>query len=142
MDFFKKGFKNLRFKKDKVSIFGDLEEKIMNVIWERGNGTVSEVKKDLNNRYAHTTIMTVLDRLYKKGILNREKEGKGYRYYPILSKDEFEKLVAKKVLNGLTKSNRSITLTAFEGLVENLSSDELERLKKLIQEKEREKDDK
>ena len=142
MDFLKKGFKSLRLKKDKVSVFGDLEEKLMNVIWERGNGTVSEVRSYLNNKYAHTTIMTVLDRLYKKGILRREREGKGYRYYPILSKEEFEKLIAKKVLNGLTKTNPSLALTAFEGLVENLSDEEIERLKKLIEEKEREKNDK
>jgi len=139
MEFFKKGFKALKFKKNKPSPFGELEEKVMNVLWKKGNATVSEVKKALKDKFAHTTIMTILDRLYKKGILNREKEGKGYRYYPLMSKEEFEKMVAKKVVKEMTKENPTVAIAAFEGIVENLSKDEIEKLKKMIEEKENEK---
>ena len=139
MEFFKKGFKALKFKRNKPSPFGDLEEKVMEVLWKKGSATVSEVKKALKDEFAHTTIMTILDRLYKKGILKREKEGKGYRYYPVVSKEEFEKMVAKKVVADLTKTNPSLAIAAFEGIVENLSKEEIEKLKKLIEEKENER---
>ncbi len=139
MEFFKKGFKALKFKRNKPSPFGDLEEKVMEVLWKKGNATVSEVKKALKDEFAHTTIMTILDRLYKKGILKREKEGKGYRYFPIVSKEEFERMVAKKVVKDITKTNPSLAIAAFEGIVENLSKEDIEKLKKLIEEKENER---
>lgn len=139
MEFFKKGFKALKFKRNKPSPFGDLEEKVMEVLWKKGSATVSEVKKALKDKFAHTTIMTILDRLYKKGILKREKEGKGYRYYPVVSKEEFEKMVAKKVVKDITKTDPSLAIAAFEGIVENLSKEDIEKLKKLIEEKENER---
>ena len=139
MEFFKKGFKALKFKRNKPSPFGDLEEKVMEVLWKKGSATVSEVKKALKDEFAHTTIMTILDRLYKKGILKREKEGKGYRYYPVVSKEEFEKMVAKKVVKDITKTDPSLAIAAFEGIVENLSKEDIEKLKKLIEEKENER---
>ena len=139
MEFFKKGFKALKFKRNKPSPFGELEEKVMEVLWKKGNATVSEVRKALKDEFAHTTIMTILDRLYKKGILKREKEGKGYRYYPIVSKEEFERMVAKKVVKDITKTDPSLAIAAFEGIVENLSKEDIEKLKKLIEEKENER---
>ena len=139
MEFFKKGFKALKFKRNKPSPFGDLEEKVMEVLWKKGSATVSEVRKSLKDKFAHTTIMTILDRLYKKGILKRDKEGKGYRYYPIVSKEEFEKMVAKKVVKDITKTDPSLAIAAFEGIVENLSKEDIEKLKKLIEEKENER---
>ena len=136
MEFFKKAFKALKFKKHKPSPFGDLEEKVMEAIWKLGNATVSETREYLGKeKFAHTTIMTILDRLYKKGILTREKEGKGYRYYPLMTKEEFEKMVAKKVVSDMVRNNPSLAIPAFEGVIEELSPEEIEKLKKLIEEK-------
>jgi len=136
VEFFKKAFKALKFKQNKPSPFGDLEEKVMDAVWKLGNATVSETREYLGkDKFAHTTIMTILDRLYKKGILTRKKEGKGYRYYPLMTKEEFEKAVAKKVISDMVKSNPSLALPAFEGVIEELSAEEIEKLKKLIEEK-------
>jgi predicted transcriptional regulator len=134
-EFLKKGFKTLKFKKNKPSPFGELEEKIMEVLWKRGSGTVREVRASLKEDLAHTTVMTILDRLYKKGYLTRDKEGKGYRYFPVVSKEEFEKIITQKVLSDLIKSNPEATIAAFEGTVENLSKDELRKLKEIIERK-------
>ncbi len=135
MEFLKKGLKALKFRKNKATPFGDLEEKVMEVLWKIGSGTVSQISEALNEEFAYTTVMTVLDRLYKKGFLKREKEGKGYRYYPVITKEEFERQIAKKVVKELTKENPSVAIAAFEGIVENLSKEDLEKLKKLIEEK-------
>ncbi len=136
IDFFKKGFKTLKFKKQKPSPFGDLEEKVMEFLWEKGSGSVREVRQYLGeNKFAHTTVMTVMDRLYKKGILKREKEGKGYRYYPVISREQFEAEVAKKVVKDMLKSSPSTALAAFEGLIEELPEEEIDRIRKLFEEK-------
>ena len=139
MEFLKKGLKALKLKKNKITPFGDLEEKVMEVLWKTGNGTVSQINEALNGEFAYTTVMTVLDRLYKKGFLEREKEGKGYRYYPVITKEEFEKQIAKKVVKDLTKSDTAIAIAAFEGIIENLSKEDIKKLKKLIEEKENER---
>lgn len=136
IDFFKKGFKTLKFKKQKPSPFGDLEEKVMEFLWEKGSGSVREVRQYLGeNKFAHTTVMTVMDRLYKKGILKREKEGKGYRYYPVISREQFEAEIAKKVVKDMLKSSPSTAVAAFEGLIEELPEEEIDRIRKLFEEK-------
>ncbi len=134
-EFIKKGLKTLKFKKNKPSPFGELEEKVMEVLWKKGNGTVREVRESLKEDLAHTTVMTILDRLYKKGYLKREKEGKGYRYFPVVSKEEFEKILTEKVLVELIKSSPEATIAAFEGAVENLSQEEIEKIKEIIEKK-------
>ncbi|RMA97753.1 BlaI/MecI/CopY family transcriptional regulator [Hydrogenothermus marinus] len=135
MEFLKKGLKALRFKRNKPSPFGELEEKVMEVVWKKENATVSEVREALKNKFAYTTIMTILDRLYKKGVLKREKEGKGYRYFPVMTKEEFEKSITKEVVKNLTKENPVAAIAAFEGIIENLSQEDIEKLKKFIEQK-------
>ncbi|HCB69748.1 MAG TPA: BlaI/MecI/CopY family transcriptional regulator [Persephonella sp.] len=135
LEFFKKGFKSLKFKKDRPTPLGDLEEKVMNVLWKIGNGTVREVREQLNENLAHTTVMTILDRLYKKGLLKRIKEGKSYRYFPLISKEEFEKKVAEKVITDIIRSHPETAIAAFEGAIEKLSEEEIYHLKKMIEEK-------
>ncbi len=141
IEFFKKGFKTLRFKGKKPSPLGELEEKVMNVVWQLQKASVRDVLNELNKKekFAYTTIMTIMDRLYKKGLLKREKKGIGYIYYPVISKEEFEKKTAEKVITELIESNPELTLAAFKGAVEKLSPEELNQLKKLLEEKEKEK---
>ncbi|MBK3332444.1 BlaI/MecI/CopY family transcriptional regulator [Persephonella atlantica] len=135
IEFFKKGFKTLKFKRKKPSPFGELEEQIMEFLWKKGSGTVKEVRAYLGeSRFAHTTVMTVMDRLYKKGILRREKEGKGYRYYPVMSKGAFEKEVAKRVVTDILRSSPS-GVAAFEGVIEELSEEEIKKLREMIDKK-------
>ncbi len=138
IEFFKKGFKTLKFKNKKPSPFGELEEKVMDILWNKGNATVKEINEELSKKgekYAYTTIMTILDRLYKKGILDRKKEGKGYRYTPKLSREEFEEMVTEKVISEIVKANPSTAVAAFGGVIEELSEEEIKKLKEIIDKK-------
>lgn len=67
---------------------GPLEYKIVEIIWEKEKTTVREVLEILKNdsQIAYTTAMTVMDNLYKKGFLKREKVKNYYRYSPIVQK--------------------------------------------------------
>ncbi|MCS7191990.1 MAG: BlaI/MecI/CopY family transcriptional regulator [Armatimonadetes bacterium] len=66
-------------------MFSPLEAEIMRILWNKKSATVREVWLEMRSqgrRLAYTTVMTVMARLYEKGMLSRVKEGKGYRYFP------------------------------------------------------------
>lgn len=71
--------------------FGELEERIMNVLWRReGPATVRDVHAVLSKEtpLAYTTVMTVMDRLWRKGVLERRPRGRAYEYEPIHTEAE------------------------------------------------------
>src|ERR1700723_351941 len=67
-----------------------LELDCMNTLWPIGEGTVREIRDQLAPRRprAYTTIMTIMDRLARKGIVERRKVGRAYIYSPNLSAEE------------------------------------------------------
>jgi predicted transcriptional regulator len=72
--------------------FGQLEEQVMLRVWAADHPVqVREVREALrpDKELAHTTVMTVLDKLYRKGWLRRETAGRAYRYAPVMSRDSY-----------------------------------------------------
>jgi predicted transcriptional regulator len=72
--------------------FGELEAAIMDRLWSRGEpSTVREVLTDLQEQreIAYTTVLTVMDNLFKKGWLRREPAGRAHRYAPTASRGEY-----------------------------------------------------
>jgi BlaI family transcriptional regulator, penicillinase repressor len=69
---------------------GPLEADIMSIIWERKQATVQDIYEELlkDRNIAYNTVMTVMMRLAQKEILNREKDGRAFIYFPITSKKE------------------------------------------------------
>lgn len=73
---------------------GELERSVMNVLWDAdAPATVRDVLDALDARGSHrdlayTTVMTVLDRLGAKQMVERERHGRAFRYSPALSRDE------------------------------------------------------
>ena len=64
------------------SQLGPLEERLLEALWRRGDGTVREMVDDSCQDLAYTTVMTTLDRLFKKNLLSREAEGRAFRIAP------------------------------------------------------------
>jgi BlaI family penicillinase repressor len=66
------------------------EFELMEILWPLGEGSVKEVwgKLDPARGLAYTTVMTVLEKMYRKGILAQRKRGKAYLYSPILKREE------------------------------------------------------
>lgn len=62
----------------------------MEVLWQHGEGAVRDVAPKLDRQLAYTTVMTTLDRLYKKGLLSRRKAERAFLYVPTLSRHEWE----------------------------------------------------
>jgi predicted transcriptional regulator len=71
-------------------MLGPLENVILETLWRRGESNVREVTENLERPLAYTTVMTTLDRLYKKGILQRRKEQRAFFYAVRYSRAEWE----------------------------------------------------
>ena len=69
---------------------GPLEITIMEILWTRGESNVREVVDRLDRPLAYTTVMTTLDRLFKKGILERHKADRAFFYSPSLDRAAWE----------------------------------------------------
>jgi predicted transcriptional regulator len=61
---------------------GSLESEVLAVVCESGGGSVVDVRDRLSRSFAYTTVMTTLDRLYKKDLLDRQKSGRRFLYAP------------------------------------------------------------
>ena len=96
-----------------VNRLGDLEHAIMDVLWGTPQSlTVREVSAQLTERdLAHTTVMTVLDRLAKKGFARRERDGRAWRYRPSATREAY---VTELMLTALDQTgDRSAALARF-----------------------------
>jgi predicted transcriptional regulator len=62
----------------------------MEILWSGGESNVREVARQLARPLAYTTVMTTLDRLYKKGLLNRRKSERAFFYSAQVTRQQFE----------------------------------------------------
>src|SRR5690242_3727573 len=81
-------FQRFRSSMNSSRQLGPLEHELMQALWAAGDATVRELVDDSVVDGAYTTIMTTLDRLYKKGLLERSAEGRAFRYRPKQSESE------------------------------------------------------
>ena len=71
--------------------FGDLEATVMDRVWAREAGvTVREVFDELTDtrQIAYTTVLSTMDNLHRKGWVRRDREGKAFRYWPTMTREE------------------------------------------------------
>jgi predicted transcriptional regulator len=123
------------------STLGKLERAVMEEVWSRGRVSVSEIHRAFGERTAYTTWMTTLDRLYKKGLLAREKEGRAYLYSARVTREEFERGVAEDVLGGLLERSSGGPEPLLACIVEAVSERDralLDELHRLVEEKRQE----
>lgn len=96
--------------------FGELESAVMQQLWDRGApATVREVLTDLVRQrdLAYTTVLTVMEKLYRKGFLDREPQGRAHAYRPLVSREEY---TARLMREALTDSrDRAQALVNFVG---------------------------
>ncbi len=119
---------------------GPLEQELLSALWMRGSATVREMIDAGGIDLAYTTVMTTLDRLYKKQLLNRTAEGRAFRYSPRYSQEELEKAAVGETIRQLLGSGEAAALP-LSYLVEAVSEHDaglLDDLQRLLDEKRRE----
>ena len=107
---------------------GELESEVMARLWAAGKPvTPSQVRDALGSDLAYTTVMTILGRLWEKGLAQRERRGRAYAYWPSLSQEE---LTAQRMRTALDRAgNREKTLARF---VDSLSSKDARSLRRIL----------
>ncbi|MFZ5480824.1 MAG: BlaI/MecI/CopY family transcriptional regulator [Myxococcota bacterium] len=112
---------------------GDLEFLLMEALWAGGAGTVRDVMERLppDHGRAYTTVMTTMDRLHRKGLLRRDKDGLAWRYRPVLDRGAWEKALADTLAARILAEHGDVGLAAF---VDAAADDAmLDRLAELIE---------
>jgi predicted transcriptional regulator len=89
----------IRFLKHRNPL-GPLENRVMEIIWQCGDCNVHDVIERLERPLAYTTVMTTLDRLFKKALLDRRKDERAFIYSPRLSRKEWEEKRAGDLVAG------------------------------------------
>jgi predicted transcriptional regulator len=108
---------------------GPLEQKVLEVVWSLGTATVREIVHDGKLWQTYPTIMTTMDRLFKKGLLTRAAEGRAFRYSPRYSPEELERAEALGGIRRLLGSqNASLHLSY---LVQEVSAQDARLLDEL-----------
>src|SRR5260370_21648112 len=80
---------------------GKLERQVLDEAWQRGEVSVRDIYLAFEETIAYTTLLTTLDRLFRKNILNRRKDGRASFYAPAVSRDEFEHGIRDDVIDAL-----------------------------------------
>jgi len=110
-----------------VNRLGELERAIMDILWESPDPlTVRQVSGNLTERdLAHTTVMTVLDRLAKKGFARRERDGRAWRYRAAETREAY---VTELMLSALEQTgDRHAALARFARSVSETEATALRR---------------
>ena len=119
---------------------GPFEQQLLRELWSHGSATVRELLADGSIRQAYTTVMTTVDRLYKKGLLDRVAEGRAFRYTPRHTASELQRVAAVEGIRQLLGSSDASSLP-LSYLVEALSAHDaqlLDELQLLVERKRRE----
>lgn len=83
---------------------GPLEQQIHRAVWMRGSATVREVLQDGSIWQTYSTVLTTVDRLFRKGLMGRVSEGKAFRYWVRCSPEELQR---RATVSGLRKLLRT-----------------------------------
>jgi len=113
---------------------GELETAIMRIVWQHPSVTAREVCDRMTGlrERAYTTVMTTLDRLHRKGILERSKDGQAWRYEARFTQLEFERGLADQLAAKILADHGDTALSAFVDAVQELDAVLLEKLEQLI----------
>jgi len=107
---------------------GHLEAGVMDVLWARGECAVRDVMQALPRPLAYTTVMTTLDRLFKKGLLGRNASRRAFVYAPRLSREEWERRQAESFVSGFLTRPRASRDLLFSFLLDSVGERDAELL--------------
>lgn len=122
------------------SQLGPLEERLLEALWQRNTATVRELVESGCDDLAYTTVMTTLDRLYKKNLLTRQTEGRAFRYTPRFSREDLHREVAGEAFRQLLEASpaASLPLSYLVDIIGARDVQLLDDLRRLVEAKRRE----
>ena len=118
--------------------FTDREADVMQILWDHGPSVVAEVRAQLHDELAYTTVLTVLRTLETKGYVAHEEEGRGHRYHALIEQQAARTSALQHLTSKLFKGSAELL---FAHLVSDrkLGADEIARMRKLLASSDKEK---
>jgi predicted transcriptional regulator len=117
----------------KTPTLTDGEMKIMKIIWQLGEASVSDVVKrqDNKNKIAYNTILTMMRIMERKGYISHKKKGKAHIFMPTISTSQARIKAIKHMVDSFFNGSPELLV---QSLVENknISIDDIDRIKKMI----------
>src|ERR1051325_6441935 len=120
---------------------GTLERQVMEETWRLGEVSVRDIYRAFDERIAYTTLMTTLDRLFKKKLLERRKDGRAFLYSSVVSREDLDRGIKEDVVDGLLGHGADGAEPVRACIVDTISERDrelLDELDRLVQEKKRE----
>lgn len=132
----------MRIRKFKINesglnrFFGPLEAKILDVLWDNTEMTIKEVQQKLEKEKPtnFNTVMTVMNRLAEKGILQKRPEGRSSLYKPVLSRSDFLDAQSKEMTNELMEEFGTVVVSHMLDALEEVDDDLVAKLEQKIKE--------
>jgi predicted transcriptional regulator len=120
---------------------GKLERQVLEETWRLGEISVRDIHRAFDERIAYTTLMTTLDRLFKKNLLARRKDGRAFFYSAVVSREDFDRGIKEDVIDGLLGHGADQVEPVLACIVDTITERDrelLDELDRLVQEKKRE----
>ncbi|VAX23327.1 hypothetical protein MNBD_NITROSPINAE02-995 [hydrothermal vent metagenome] len=120
---------------------GELEMEVMKTLWARGSATGKEIWEDIrtSRKTALTTVLTVVDRLWRKKMISKTKEESLLVFGPLISKDEYTKEMSGRIFSDYLSISSSSLIASFVNTLEKVGPEELDKLSDYINKKKKEK---
>lgn len=107
------------------------ESEIMEVLWKRGPSTVAEVRKQLPDQLAYTTVLTMLRNLEAKGYVGHDEEGRAHRYSALVAQDAARRSALKDLASKFFDGSAELLMTHLVS-DEKLSGEAVDRIRRLL----------
>jgi predicted transcriptional regulator len=115
-------------------ILADREAEVMEVLWDHGPATVTEVKERVTDELAYTTVLTILRTLETKGYITHDADGKAHRYSALIERDAARRSALQAMAEKFFKGSTAGLLTHLVA-DEKLKPADLRRLRTLLAQK-------
>jgi predicted transcriptional regulator len=114
--------------------FPPRELEVMSILWRLGSGSVSEVRDELSEELAYTSVLSALQTLEEKGYVRHEPEGRAYRYFPTVEAERAGESALARIREAVFQGSAERMFAQFVS-DRGLSRKELERMRRLLAER-------
>lgn len=123
--------------KGPAKVLGNLESKIMELLWTKGEATVREVCENLAKKklISFNTVMTVMNRLTSKQLLQKQHRDSVYWYQPRMSKEKFCQKISENIFRELLHDPQFFGLAGFLSAIDSLDAETLKKIKDVLKQK-------
>jgi predicted transcriptional regulator len=108
------------------------ERQIVDLLYERGEMAVAEICDSLPDRLSGSAVRAMLQRLERKGFVQREDSDRGFLYSPVVADAVARKSALSEVVRVFFNGSAAGAATALLGMSDRLDNDELQRLEQMI----------